>query len=367
MRTLQVINVRWFNATAWYGLYLAKLLREAGHPTEVIALADTASAEKAKEWGFSPLYYDCNAKNPAALFRLYGQFRRLVHRFQPDIVNCHRGESFFHWGLLRKELGSFRLVRTRGDQRLPKNNIPNRWLHQSVADAVVATNSVMANHFRKMLRVSPHKVHTIYGGVDTQRFSFSESGRDEVRRSLGYTDDHIVIGLLGRFDEVKGQKELIESVARLYHCDSFKNIKLLLLGFETATSQSEVEQWIDDNGVRDITTITGKCSDVSAAISAIDLGVVASKWSETIARAALEIMACKRPLISTSVGVMPDLLSPEALFAPASVDSLTHAIRRCVMDVAHRESLREFQQQRLASLRGEDFLHQTLTMYESLL
>ena len=26
MRTIQIVNVRWFNATAWYGLWLAKLL-----------------------------------------------------------------------------------------------------------------------------------------------------------------------------------------------------------------------------------------------------------------------------------------------------------------------------------------------------
>ena len=57
-------------------------------------------------------------------------------------------------------------------------------------------------------------------------------------------------------------------------------------------------------------------------LRALDVGVVASLWSETIARAALEIMACGRPLVSTSVGVMPDLLPASALVAPGDVDAL---------------------------------------------
>ena len=40
-RSIQVVNVRWFNATAWYGLELARLLNAAGHDSRVVALADT--------------------------------------------------------------------------------------------------------------------------------------------------------------------------------------------------------------------------------------------------------------------------------------------------------------------------------------
>jgi len=74
--------------------------------------------------------------------------------------------------------------------------------------------------------------------------------------------------------------------------------------------------WIKEHGIESITAITGKRPDIPACLNALDLGVVASLWSETIARAALEIMATGVPLISTGVGVMPDLLEPEALFGP---------------------------------------------------
>lgn len=365
MKTIQIINVRWFNATAWYGLYLAKLLRDAGHETLVVTQPGTETDEKAKEWGFSPLHLDLNTSNPLRLLRAYIRLYRLVINFTPDVVNCHRGEGFILWGLLKKQLGTFKLLRTRGDQRLPKNNLPNRWLHTHVADGVVATNSVMARHFINVLDVPEDKVSTIFGGVDTDKFVYTREGRDAVRKELGYDDSHFVVSMLGRFDEVKGQKELIEAMGRLYHEKGMHNLRLMLLGFETATTQAEVENWIDENNLREITCITGQRDDVAAAISAMDLGVIASKWSETIARAAFEIMACERPLISTDVGVMPDFMSDEAMFKRADVESLAATIEKAATDKAYLNRIFDAQQKTISSLSGDDFLEQTLTLYRN--
>ncbi|MFQ8890077.1 MAG: glycosyltransferase [Bilophila wadsworthia] len=130
----------------------------------------------------------------------------------------------------------------------------------------------------------------ILGGVDTERFRFEPEGRAEVRARYGFTDDECVVGLLGRFDLVKGQRETIAALAKLVG-EGVRNIRLLLLGFSTATLQEEVEAWIREAGMERYVTITGKVPDVTACLSALDVGVVASLWSETIARAALEIMA----------------------------------------------------------------------------
>ena len=39
IRSIQVVNVRWYNATAWYGVTLAHALQTAGHPTLVAGLS----------------------------------------------------------------------------------------------------------------------------------------------------------------------------------------------------------------------------------------------------------------------------------------------------------------------------------------
>jgi glycosyltransferase involved in cell wall biosynthesis len=366
MRSIQVVNVRWFNATAWYGMYLSRLLLDGGHDVLVLGLPDTLCARKGEEWGLPMRLMNLNTTTPWGIAALYGKLKALVGEFKPDVVNCHRGESYLLWGLLKKELKSFKLVRTRGDQRLPKANLANRWLHNDVSDAVITTNSPMTRHFRDVFKVPPSKLHQILGGVDTSIFYPDPAARARIRREFGYGDSDFVVGLLGRFDRVKGQHELIRAVASL-HGQGVSNIRLLLLGFDSATPESTVRGWITEHGIDSITAITGKRPDIASCLNALDLGVISSLWSETIARAALEIMATGVPLVSTDVGVMPDLLEPEALFAAADEDAMAARIRQVMANPGLAESLRREQAERMRDLSGHDFLAKTLAVYEGTL
>jgi len=367
MTIFQVVNVRWFNATAWYGLYLSKLLQQAGHKVIVITQAGTIPHQKALEWGLDARPLDLNTSNPLRLAAALARMALLLRREKPAIVNCHRGEGFFLWGLLKGLGFPFHLVRTRGDQRLPRADILNRWLHAHVADAVVVTNSRMARHFLSTMRTPENKVWLIHGGVDQEYFRFDPEGRKRVRAEFGYTDRETVLTLVGRFDLVKGQRETIEAVSRLIHKQGYRKLRLLLIGFGSATGQEDIEGWIREYKLERFARITGKRDDITACLSAADIGIVASLWSETIARAALEIMAVERPLLSTNVGVMPDLLPPEALFNPGDVDDMVRHIARAFDEPKFRQELLRAQDLTLSQLGGQDFLQRTLTLYEGFL
>lgn len=367
MRVIQVVNVRFFNATAWYGLYLGQLFEQAGHESLCLVLPGTEAEDYARKMGVSHLSLNCNTTNPLEVAHLYIQLRRLVKDFQPDIVNCHRGEAFILWGLLRKQLPSFRLVRTRGDQRLPKNNIFNRWLHGQAADAVVATNSRMARHFQDTMGLPAEKLWTILGGVDKNIYHFDPEGRSRVRAEFGYSDDDVVIGMVGRFDMVKGQHDFIQAVSQCHHQYGLRNLKILFVGFATDTSEEEVWQWCRQYGVRKITSISGTRHDLAACISALDIGVSASLFSETIARAPMEIMACNRPLVATRVGVLPDIVPPSGLVPPKDPSALASTLTQVVVDAAYRNNLLQREQEIMSQFGGKDFLRQTLVMYQGLL
>ena len=98
-------------------MYLSRLLLEAGHETLVLVLPDTLAEAKGREWDLPMRRMLLNTVTPWGIIGLYAELKALVREFRPRVVNCHRGEAFILWGLLKKELGSFRLVRTRGDQR----------------------------------------------------------------------------------------------------------------------------------------------------------------------------------------------------------------------------------------------------------
>jgi len=366
MRIIQVINVRWFNATAWYGLELARLGNAAGHPSLALGLPGSDPLRQAEALGVPCLGLPLNARSPLDWPGLFARMQELVRDFQPDVVNCHRGEAFAFWAALRALLPSarrFALVRTRGDQRLPRANPINIWLHTRAADAVIATNQRMARHFAGVMGVPAERLSTILGGVDDRRFAFSPAARERLRAALGYAPQDVVIGLLGRFDRVKGQKECLEATAALVR--EGLPVRLLLIGFATATSEEEVLAWMRAAGLdEERARITGKADDVPAYLAALDVGVIASLWSETIARAALEIMACDRPLLSTDVGVMPDLLPPEALCPAGDAPALAALLRRAVGEPDWLERLRAGGRERMRQLDSASFWEQTLAVYE---
>lgn len=367
MRVYEVINVRWFNATAWYAITQARLLHEHGHQVMVVCLPDSPAHVKALEYGLPVTALDLNTTSPLGLIRLYTQMRQLVREFPPQIVNCHRGEAFIFWGLLKLHTrGLFRLVRTRGDQRPPKNTRINRWLHRELADAVVCTNTAMSRYFRDELGLPTSQLWLIFGGVDRERFRFDPANRREIRGEYGFTARHKVIGLLGRFDRVKGQRELLKAAASLYH-NGMRDIRLLLIGFSTATSQTEVEGWIQELGLDEVVHITGLTENVPALLSALDLGVVNSLWSETIARAALEIMSCSVPLVGTHVGVLPDLLSQEALLPPGDATALAERIQAVLSEQRLYQQLQRQQEEVIRDLSTEHFFQHTQSLYTRLL
>jgi len=366
MKIFQVINVRWFNATAWYAITLSRLLADAGHDVTVLTLAGTDSEKRAQELGLTTVSVDLNTTNPIRFIAAAKHIIQLLRTHRPDIVNCHRGEGFFLWGLLRLAGFRYSLVRTRGDQRPPRNDAINRWLHAGVADAVVVTNRRMADYFLDKMRTPGHGLWLIHGGVDAKKFEYDQTGRDRVRKEFGFTPGDLVVGLLGRFDRVKGHKELIAAIARLRD-QGHQNIRLFLIGFDTALSSNEIETQIEEYGIKDITRISGKRNDVGACVSALDIGVVASLWSEAIARSALEIMATGRPLVSTKVGVMPDLVSPAVLVEPEDIYGLAQAIGMLAEESELRDEVLATQKRTMSQLTLDEFLKRSLNLYHSLI
>ena len=371
LRIIQIVNVRWFNATAWYGLSLASLLRGRGHDVLVIGLKNTESFEKAVSMGLEPRHLSLNTANPLRLPSLLLRMRSLIDDFRPHVVNCHRGEGMVFWGLLKNGRHPYALVRTRGDQRPPKGNLPNRILHTNMADAVIATNSRTANECRTLFGLGPGRLFTIPGGVDTARFTRDPAGRRAARAAMGFAEDDLAVGLLGRFDAVKGQKELIASLGRLMRrpeASAFAGrLRLMLMGFATSLSIETVQGWLAGAGLERRAVITGRVDDVSACINAMDLGVVASQGSEAIARAAFEIMACEVPLVGTDVGVMPDLLAPHALTPPGDEAALDALLLRALGSEDFRLALAAEQRAAMPRFTQNAFLDETLAVYDAAL
>lgn len=114
---------------------------------------------------------------------------------------------------------------------------------------------------------------TILNGIDTKKFAYSETNREEMRKKLEIIDN-FVIGHVGHLAEVKNQSFLINLMPKIL--EKKKNAKLLLLG-EGEDRQKLEKQIIDLDLSRNI-IMTGNVTDVHKYLSAMDAFVFPSLY-----------------------------------------------------------------------------------------
>ncbi len=363
MKILHVINVRWYNACAWYAVELAKIQEDQGDTCLVLGLPDSPPLREAQKLGLQTHALPLNSKNPLDSVRLVPQLKALLKDFQPDIVNCHRGESFLLFAYLRRHF-PFALVRTRGDQRLPKNSFFNRYLYTNCTDAHIATQSRMASYFVDSMGIVPEQVCTIAGGISATRFCPDPAIYAHTRAQYGLAEQDFLFALIGRLDTVKGHKETLAAFHTLKsQYTGPLHPRLLCMGVDSAFTQADLAFWIREAGLtKEDVLCLGRVDKPEDYIRMADLGLIASLGSEAVARVALEFLACTIPFISSSVGVMPDLLPEECLFAPGDVPAMA-ALMAQSMEPAHYVSLREICVSRAPLFTAPVFYSQTKSAY----
>lgn len=316
MKFLHLINVRWYNATAWYAVNLAKITQKMGHSVVVAGLPGSPPIKKAQEYGIEILEADFNTNNFFKLQKTIRSFNSFLMEFQPDVVNCHRGEFFWYLAIKRYfnkiNNNGWKLIRFRGDQRNTKGNIINKFLYRKAADAIIVSGGAIRNRLIDLLNCKNAVV--IHGGVDRDLFKFNPDGRKRVRDEFGFSDRNFVVGIVGRFDPVKGHIVLIKAISHIYNVIGNKNIRLMIVGFDANITSKQIKDMLVANCIDDISFMTGYRKDIVDVMSSLDLGVVSSLGSETICRVAMELMSVGIPVVASDVGVLPEVVPSENIY-----------------------------------------------------
>jgi glycosyltransferase involved in cell wall biosynthesis len=151
-------------------------------------------------------------------------------------------------------------------------------------------------------------------GIDTK--AFERPPRPELRAELGIPAEAFVIGHVGRFDEQKNHRFLIDIARELASLDP--SAHLLLVG--EGSLRDEIEHRVEAFGLRHRVTFAGRRSDVAAVmVSAMDAFVLPSLF-EGLPLVAIEAQAAGLPcLVSDTVspesGIVDDLFAQESLNA----------------------------------------------------
>ena len=160
---------------------------------------------------------------------------------------------------------------------------------------------------KDLVRIPEQKILQIYNGVDSERFSMPEAGRVALPLEGFAGANHLVIGTVGRIQEVKDQLTLVRAVASLIHRNDDYRQRLRLMIVGDGPMFREMETLVREESIEDIAWLAGARDDIPQLLQSMDLFVLPSK-AEGISNTILEAMATGLPVIATEVGGNPELV-----------------------------------------------------------
>jgi glycosyltransferase involved in cell wall biosynthesis len=177
----------------------------------------------------------------------------------------------------------------------------------------------------------------IPNAIDLKRFMTLALKTDQVRASLGLSQDAFIIGSIGRLTEQKGYSFLIQAAK-----DVISNIpqaKFLLVG--SGELENVLKSMTTQLGIQDKVFFLGPRSDIEEILGICDLFVSSSLW-EGMPTVIMEGMASGTPIIATNIPGTKELIQDQMtgwLVEPADTNSLAEAILDAFMKPKLREKL----------------------------
>ncbi|MDP8208855.1 MAG: glycosyltransferase [Candidatus Electryonea clarkiae] len=201
-------------------------------------------------------------------------------------------------------------------------------------DAIVGLTLDEIRIFQEVGAGHQHLFCVIPSGVELHKYYQEENSRAEARKKLGLADDTLVVGFIGRFDEVKGPDRFIE-VAKIVS-NTLTNVRFVIAG--DGEMRAELEKRAVELGISDAILWLGWQPDTPALYPAFDVLALTSR-NEGQGRVLVEAMAAEIPQVAMDSGGVAEVIVNEKtgyVMPNGDIDSTANAI----IDLLNDEELR---------------------------
>jgi len=342
IRVLRVIARLNVGGPALHVSYLTRGLDERGYDTTLVT--GTVGPEEGsmeyvlREQGIVPHYVHALQRDIAvsADVRAIRELRRLIVELRPDVLHTHTAKAgalgrvaavlagsarpravvhTFHGHVLRGYFGRRRASGFLGVERVLAR----------VTDVLVAVSPQIRDELVELRVARRDRFEVIRLGLDLEsRVSAPPGARERQRHALGVADDAVVVAWLGRMTSIKRVDDLLRAFARVAAADP--RAELVLAG--DGPLRDELQGLAVSLGIAGRTRFLGLQRDVGELYAAADIVALCSA-NEGTPVSLIEALAAGRPVVSTDVGGVADVVKNEetGLLVPAGeIDALADAI-----------------------------------------
>jgi glycosyltransferase involved in cell wall biosynthesis len=250
------------------------------------------------------------------------RFARFLRRQQISVLQLYFPDSTYFGALVGRLAGIPCVVGTRFDLgywMTPVHRFLGRLcshlLDRTIVNSEACCRAVMAD-----LRRLPHPVTVLENGVDLSAFDHTE-----IKPRAG-SDPRI--GMVANLRAVKNPELFIRAASLLRAANA--NLEFAVAG--EGELRPQLQQLIEQLGLRDHCRLVGRVNDIPAFLATLDVAVLCS-WSEGLPNAVLEYMAAGRPIVATAVGGSLELIENGVhglTVPPGDAAALASAIDRLI-------------------------------------
>src|SRR3546814_7903039 len=205
-------------------------------------------------------------------------------------------------------------------------------------------------------------MEVIHNGYDPDAFTYSDTGRDALRRELGIPPDGLVIGSLGRYSAAKDHHSFVQAADAAMR--QRRGLYFMLAGRNLTQDNTSLARQIATTLHPERFLLLGHRGDVAECLSAMDIFCLHSR-TEGFPNALGEAMCVGLPCITTDVGDARLLLGQSGRVVPAGdVPALTQAmVHMADLDATQLQTMGSSARRRIAE---HYTLNHAVDRYESL-
>jgi sugar transferase (PEP-CTERM/EpsH1 system associated) len=223
----------------------------------------------------------------------------------------------------------------------PKHNFLRRMM-LPFYDCCYANSADMLEWNSRVIGVPAHKSRLLANGIDTDKFQPAPA-----RTSANFTPECIVIGTVGRVQDVKDHATLVDAflllLARMP--DQRERLRLAIVG--DGPLLASIRAKVAAAGIDSQVWLPGSRTDIADILRGLDIFAMSS-IAEGTPGSALEAMASGLPVVGTRVGGIPEVIADNVTgqVVPASdsaamAAALERYVREPALALAHGAAGRE--------------------------
>lgn len=334
---INVIHVLSDSNIGGAGIVLLNILRSYNREKlqiSVILPKDALLVNEVKKLNVNVIELDGINENKLTLANIK-LFKNTFKELKPDVVHTH---SSIAARIAAKEL-KIPVVNTRhcleAKKKFPKNLVYS-FLNNKLSDISIGVSKATVDNLIQD-GIKEEKCKLVYNGASPV-YKSSDDEKAQIKEKYSICPTDLIIGTVGRLEEVKNQKLFLEMAAKLLNKNS--NYTFIIVG--TGSLENELKQYAANLGIQNKVVFTGYLNNVSPILNILDVFVLTSN-SEAFPLSLLEAMSLSKVCVSTPTDGPSEILcgTNGLITSDFSSDSLFESIADILSNDEKRKLVEE--------------------------